>query len=113
MKCPVCIEQKTQSTVQSGGSSVTLLGSPAVSFDKEGRRHSHDNNTTTTTYTCGLGHNFVVSYRGVCWCGWGKGRWKVSVALPGTQVKKDDRVITQMRPILDDAVIKTMFEVKP
>ena len=66
VECPEC---GSKSLIM-GGCSRTLLYCPAFT-DDEGRVHTHDRNTTTTSYTCRkCGIVFGVKSTGSCWCGW-------------------------------------------
>lgn len=44
----------------------------ALSTDVCGRRHTHDPNDCTVTYTCSLGHKWSRRVCHPCWCGWSK-----------------------------------------
>lgn len=71
MKCPECIKVDKKSCVTEGVSSSTLMYFPRY-YDEDGKLHSHDNNTHTTSYSCSNGHSWSESESGSCWCGWGK-----------------------------------------
>lgn len=44
----------------------------ALSEDGCKRRHTHDPNDCTLTYTCSLGHKWSRRVCHPCWCGWSK-----------------------------------------
>lgn len=39
-------------------------------YDETGRQHVHDRNTHSVSYVCRNDHNFTVTRKGECWCGW-------------------------------------------
>lgn len=65
MKCPVCEEKKMKSCVYIGHSMSTLMYCTPY-YDEEGLYHHHDSNTSTTTYTCSVGHAWSESQKGSC-----------------------------------------------
>lgn len=69
MICPKCKKLGKKSTVYPGIASTTLLYCQPF-YDEEGNYHDHDCNTTTTTYRCSNGHEWMESHEGKCWCGW-------------------------------------------
>ena len=71
MKCPECIKEGKTSTVYVGAMRKTLMYCQPF-YDKEGKYHNHDSNTTFSDYTCSNGHSGTEFSTGSCWCGWGK-----------------------------------------
>lgn len=70
MKCPECKKAKLKSRVYPGIGSATLMYCRPF-YDEDGKYHFHDLNTTTTSYSCSQGHDWVETTKGSCWCGWG------------------------------------------
>ena len=69
-RCPKCQKEGKKSTVYVGGSLSTAAFFPPF-YDAEGRRHHHDGNSCTTSYSCSKGHHWAdESKSGRCWCGW-------------------------------------------
>ena len=69
MICPKCREDGLKSWVYPQGGMATAMYCPPY-FDEEGRYHIHDYNTSEYFYSCSMGHDWVESSRGSCWCGW-------------------------------------------
>lgn len=61
--CPVCQENGEKSTIQSLGSSSTLMGYVGR-YDEEGNFHRHDRNRITSGYKCSNGHIFEIIKNG-------------------------------------------------
>ncbi len=57
MKCPECVKRGNKSKVYVGCSSTTLVGWIPY-YDEDGKFVSNDPNTTTTSYSCSLGHRW-------------------------------------------------------
>lgn len=57
MKCPTCVAEGELSEVEDRGGARTLMGFFPF-FDDQGRRHSHDPNTTSHDYRCSRGHSW-------------------------------------------------------
>ena len=69
MKCPECVEEGKGSIVIMGLQTKTLMHF-APFYDKEGRCHTHDRNTTTQSFSCSNGHTWQEGFQNYCWCGW-------------------------------------------
>lgn len=69
MICPQCRDAGEKSCVTEGPSMRTLMYCPPF-FDEEGKRHTHDSNTSRTDYSCSRGHRWTETSKGSCWCGW-------------------------------------------
>ena len=69
MICEACKSEGKTSRVFAGMSYTTAAYYPPF-YDEEGRYHSHDGNTTSTTYECSNGHRFYIAGQPSCWCGW-------------------------------------------
>jgi hypothetical protein len=95
MKCPVCIQQHTQSKVFENGSASTLRAHSPF-YDDGGKRHDHNPNRVRDGYRCSNNHYFEVSAVRKCWCGWG-----------GSPVVTS----TEHGNVSDPAVLRAMFEV--
>jgi hypothetical protein len=98
MKCPICIEEGEKSRVTEGGGSSTLMGYSPF-YDEDGKRHSHDGNTTSYEFRCNRGHSFQTSRKGSsCWCGWGKDTKKTVYAYDGENGRDitDERILKEM-----------------
>jgi hypothetical protein len=67
MICKQCKDEEKQSKVYPVLSSTTLMGW-APYYDKEGKYHNHDPNTTTTRLSCSNGHSWVEKTQKKCWC---------------------------------------------
>jgi hypothetical protein len=65
MTCPVC---QTMAMTQTVGSTTLLACFPFT--DSEGREHLHDRNRVRTVYRCENEHQWVVTGKKPCWCGW-------------------------------------------
>lgn len=76
MICQFCKKEGKKSKIFPMGSITTDI-SYVPYFDKLGRQHLHDKNTTTTEYKCSHGHCWKNSTSGSCWCGWGKKEWEI------------------------------------
>ena len=70
MICPECKEQGLRSCVTPGAGTSTLMYCPGY-YDEDGRYHSHDLNTSSTSYSCSNGHRWTEVGKPIrCWCGW-------------------------------------------
>jgi hypothetical protein len=69
MICKECQESGRVSRVFERGGVVTALAHQAY-FDEQGRRHSHDPNVHSQSYSCSNGHNWTTGALVPCWCGW-------------------------------------------
>ncbi len=70
MKCPECVAVGLRRTETAGGTSTTLMWSPAF-YDEDGKYHDHDPNKKTAEYACSNGHKWVETSRGKCpSCDW-------------------------------------------
>lgn len=69
--CQQCQSDGKKSSVRSHGCTRTLLHCEPF-YDEDGRYHHHDSNTTKEAFSCSNGHNWVETYSGSCWCGWGQ-----------------------------------------
>ena len=69
MRCPTCVANKQESFVYPGMSRTTCAYYQPF-YDKEGKYHHHDGNTTTTDFSCSNGHQWIDNQNGKCWCGW-------------------------------------------
>lgn len=79
MKCPVCIEKGLKSSVYPGGGSCTAMYC-APYYDKDGKYHNHDMNTSTFGYSCSRGHRWSVSSNGSCpSCDFGHNSERISI----------------------------------
>lgn len=106
MKCPVCIQEGKKSRVSDKGSAATLISCPSY-YDEDGKQHHHDRNTTTASYSCSNGHNFMVGRVGrPCWCGWNKDQVPtVTINELGLDRRFSPRVV-----VGDPKVLKAMTE---
>ena len=57
MKCERCVKEGKRSTVRVEDYTRTLLAVDSY-YDEDGFGHSHDPNTSTTTYRCSNGHTW-------------------------------------------------------
>ena len=71
MICQECKAAGQTSRVSVGGGCTTAMYCPPF-YDEEGKYHSHDLNTVTTSYSCSNGHRWSESGLTPCWCGWPK-----------------------------------------
>lgn len=69
MKCPECVKEDEKSTIQVGGMITTSMAWTPF-YDEDGELHSHDPNTSSTSYSCSRGHKWSESYQHKCQCGW-------------------------------------------
>lgn len=70
MICPQCKAEGKTSTVNGGDHCCrTAMGYQSY-FDEQGKRHTHDPNTSTYSYVCSNGHEWTEKHYGKCWCGW-------------------------------------------
>lgn len=69
MICEECQKLNKKSTIAIGNSMMTAVYYKPF-YDENGKYHNHDANKKTTGYSCSNGHNWSVSIRGSCWCGW-------------------------------------------
>ena len=60
-RCPVCVKEGKRSEVYEGHATTTLAATYSY-YDKDGKYHYSDPNTTTINYNCSMGHRFSVSY---------------------------------------------------
>lgn len=67
MKCKQCEAAGIESTVSVGVSTRTAMAGRRF-YDEKGRLHDHDNNTTTTPYSCSQGHQWKERKKNRCWC---------------------------------------------
>lgn len=70
MICPQCKELGLKSRVYASPRMRTPFLYCELFYDEEGQSHTHDRNTTTTSYRCSQGHSWIESSTGSCWCGW-------------------------------------------
>ncbi len=85
MKCPVCVEEGKRSRVHPRGSRRTLMHCSPY-YDEDGKLHSHNRNTTTSSYSCSEGHRWSIKIKGRCPnCDFGKGPDKVIIHEPKEQ----------------------------
>ena len=66
--CPECQKAGKKSKVFYEGSSRTGLAGGRFFWDEDGKRHSHDPNTTTHAFRCSNGHNWTEKQKHKCWC---------------------------------------------
>jgi RNA polymerase subunit RPABC4/transcription elongation factor Spt4 len=79
MKCPVCVEKNLKSNVYVGMSTSTAMYC-APYYDEDGKYHSHDGNTHTTSYSCSNGHTWAESNTGTCpSCDFGKDSHSIKI----------------------------------
>jgi hypothetical protein len=80
-KCPHCPQEENPR--------VTLVGSVQKSayypnyFDSDGKEHSHNENSISTTYECQNRHRFSERTVSRCWCGWPNAEQEFKVLYPG------------------------------
>ncbi len=74
LKCPHCEKLGLASTLRQNGPAEVGrdLGKLEYLTDENGKEHSHNSNSTTTSYVCSEGHAFTVKQWPTCWCGWTK-----------------------------------------
>lgn len=69
MICPECQKQGLRSRVTPGPIVTTLMYCPPF-YDEDGKYHSHDANSSSTSYSCSNGHCWTEVSQPTCWCGW-------------------------------------------
>ena len=69
--CPKCKESGLTSTVWGGGGfkNALIYMSDTPYWDEDGRRHAHDSNTWTGSFTCSRLHAWSMKNKDRCWCG--------------------------------------------
>lgn len=68
--CSECQKQGLTSYVYPGISTSTLMWCQPF-YDKDGKYHDHDMNSSSTDYSCSNGHKWSSSSGPrECWCGW-------------------------------------------
>ncbi len=72
MTCPHCEKLGLTSTLRQNGGAIIGQDPKLIDyfFDKDGKEHGHNSNSTTVSYACSEGHVFTVKQWPKCWCGW-------------------------------------------
>ena len=69
--CPECRDQGARSRVYwNGGENQGTAVAVDRFWDEQGRFHHHDPRISHDRYRCTEGHEFQISSRNKCWCGW-------------------------------------------
>lgn len=66
MICQQCQQEGKRSTVTAPGCGVTTAMMGHDYYDEAGKYHNHDPNTTSVTYHCSNGHQWISAYKTKC-----------------------------------------------
>lgn len=65
MICPECKKEDKKSIVQEHGGISTLMYYQPF-YDEDGKRHNHDGNRFTMSYSCSNGHKWLDTLKKTC-----------------------------------------------